>query len=161
MRPVLIVAGIGLALLIAYTLDQPRGPDLGTLHLPDDPTKVLIVNAHRVTGDVPVTFHAGHLDYAGECAHTRFSYSRKVAASDFDFIRNAFEWEGPTLVVVTPSHRLILPRDTALQGIHEVAAIVNQAATTTGRIPRPDDSVLDPDARDEIADAVRAKQSRI
>lgn len=133
---------------------------LGVLHVPDDPTKVLVVNGRRLKGDLPVTFRNQHLQIGdAEINLSTYRATRKYAYNEFDFIRGAFAWSGATLVIFTgptgpdPNIRYILGGDEALKGIAEIGEIERGVIAAGGR-----EHVLSEAARREISAYARTHQ---
>jgi hypothetical protein len=131
---------------------------IGVLHVPDDPTKVLVIDGRRLKGDLPVTFRNQRL-YIGDGEIDLSSYrpTRKFAYNEFDFIRGAFAWQGPTLVVFTgptgfePNGRHISGGDRARKGIAEIEEIERGVIAAGGG-----ERVLSDVARREISAYARS-----
>ena len=157
-------ATLALLVLLFGTSCKPAPQDqVGVLHVPDDPTKVLLVNGHRLTGDVPVSFRDGGMYLADQFVDEGFRANRTLVRHEYDFLKLALGWQGPTLIVFAgpepnqPPERHISGRERAVRGIAEIAAIEEIAARGPDPIPaRGADDVLPATARAEIAARVRA-----
>jgi hypothetical protein len=152
--------GLLLLFLLGASCAQAPKDRIGILHVPDDPTKVLLVFGQRMTGDVPVSFRDGRMYLGDQLVDLGSRPNRTLARHEYDALKLALDWQGPTLIFLArrePDQRHMLGRERALRGIAEITAIEDFARRSPGPLPaRGADDVLTEAARGEIAAYVRA-----
>jgi len=64
--------------------------------------KFMLVQGHRMTGDVPVSLREGRMYLGEQLVDTAPIHpDRTFIHNEFEALKNSLEWQGPTLIVFT------------------------------------------------------------